>query len=73
MTRELECLIDNACMQLAKSECGQLVMIDLYTFFCGRINGLDQPGWDAVLTLIDSYRHGFPGSVMEKIQPFDGI
>jgi hypothetical protein len=54
---------------LLRTERGRDVMAELLPFCRGRVSALDGPGWDAVLALLQAYCDGFPGSVLEALEP----
>jgi len=58
---------------LGASERGRDVLQDLHRFLSGRISHLDNSGWSAVQVLLSDYRDGFPGTVLESLEPYKGV
>ena len=54
---------------LSRSERGRKVLGDLLTLLEGPISSLDEPGWESVFCLLECYRGGYPGSVLETLRP----
>jgi hypothetical protein len=61
--------LERAMAVLTASERGRDVLADLYRLLNGRASGLGSREWAAVLALVDVYRDGWPGSVLDALRP----
>ena len=65
---EIEAAIDKANKELQRSERGRDVHAQLLTLLEGPISSLDAEHWHSVMVLINFYRAGWQGTVLDTMR-----